>query len=133
MADTGSADASYLDTTATTQGEVYVYRVRALAGNARGAKSVRARVQYEAPVVEQTVEAQVVEPPVVAQAAGASETDGSSSAPLWSGSVTVGVYDVSSPTGTGYSVWSDTGALSEEYFQIEPSRRRPPASPSDGA
>ena len=149
VADTGSADASYLDTTATTPGEVYVYRVRALAGDARGARSARARVQYEAPVVEQTVEAPVVEPPVVEapvveppvveqaaaapvvaraaaapvveQAAGASETDGSSPAPLWSGSVTVGVYDASSPTGTGYSVWSDTGALSEEYFQLDDS------------
>ena len=134
VADTGSADASYLDTTATTPGEVYVYRVRALAGDARGQRSARARVQYEAPVVEQTVEAPVVEQtveapvieqaaaaPVVEQAGGASETDGSSPASLWSGSVTVGVYDASSPTGSGYSVWSDTGALSEEYFQLDDS------------
>ena len=150
VADTGSADASYLDTTATTPGEVYVYRVRALAGDERGQRSARARVQYEAPVVEQTVEAPVVEAPVVEapvveapvveapvveapvieqaaaapvveQAGGASETGGSSPAPLWSGSVTVGVYDASSPTGSGYSVWSDTGALSEEYFQLDDS------------
>ena len=71
VADTGSADASYLDTTATTPGEVYVYRVRALAGDARGKRSARALVQYEAPVVEQTVEApvveQTVEAPVVEQ------------------------------------------------------------------
>ena len=94
--DTGSADATYTDTTVQSQ-RGYVYRVRAV--NAHGASEGSDEASASTPA-----------PPIVVRSSEGGET-------LWSATLTAGTATWDGETLVGYSVWNDgTGALSDTTF-----------------
>ena len=117
VSDTGSVETSYLDESAAVEGELFVYRVVALAGGVAGARSGPARVRYAAPEpvpepVVHTVEPEPVTDPVPEPGSGAGGV-------VWSASVSVGAHEGSFPQLSGYSRWARVGSLSVDRFAVE--------------
>ena len=117
VSDAGSVETSYLDESAAVEGELFVYRVVALAGGVAGARSGPARVRYAAPEPEpepvvRTVEPEPVTDPVPEPGSGAGGV-------VWSASVSVGAHEGSFPQLSGYSRWARVGSLSVDRFAVE--------------
>ena len=127
VSDTGSVETSYLDESAAVEGELFVYRVVALAGGVAGKRSGRARVRYAAPEPAPVVQA--APDPEPEARAGAEAEAGAGAEPgavevVLSGVLSVGFDGSVVPAMSGFSAWARRGSLSPRSFTVDGSAVR---------